>query len=128
MSRKWYFILFLAMFAAEAAILKFFEKNLFIRGFIGDVLAVIFLYALIMSVVKIKKTYVIVFSYLTGIILEIGQYYNFAKIIGMENNKVFTVLFGSCFDWIDIFAYSIGSLMLIIIEILVEKNKKVQKK
>ena len=128
MSRKWYFILFLAMFAAEAAILKFFEKNLFIRGFIGDVLAVIFLYALIMSVVKIKKNYVIVFSYLTGIILEIGQYYNFAKIIGMENNKVFKVLFGAHFDWKDISAYSIGAIIVLIMEILVEKNKKVQKK
>ena len=128
MSRKWYFILFLAMFAAEAAILKFFEKNLFIRGFIGDVLAVIFLYALIMSVVKIKKNYVIVFSYLTGIILEIGQYYNFAKIIGMGNNKVFKVLFGAHFDWKDISAYSIGAIIVLIMEILVEKNKKVQKK
>lgn len=112
MNKKMYLVAAVVLFLAEIAILIFWEKNLFIRGFLGDVLAVIFLYAAIKSAVNIKSNYGICISFAVGVLLEIGQYFNFAKLINMEHNRIFTVAFGTHFDMKDILAYFIGSLIL----------------
>ena len=112
MNKKTYLIAAVILFLAEIAILIFWEKNLFIRGFLGDVLAVLFLYAAIKSIVNIKSSYGIFISFAVGVLLEIGQYFNFAKLINMQDNRIFNVVFGSRFDWKDIVAYFIGTMML----------------
>ena len=123
MKKKTYMISAIMLFLSEIAILMFWEKNLFIRGFVGDVLAVIFLYAVIKSVVNIKILYGAVLSFLVGAVLEIGQYYNFAEKINMQNNRIFTVIFGANFDWKDILAYFIGGLIVIAVEKIITVKK-----
>ncbi len=116
MNKQMYLLAAVVLFLAEIAILIFWEKNLFIRGFLGDVLAVIFLYAAIKSVVNIKSSYGICISFAVGVLLEIGQYFNFAKLINMEHNRIFTVAFGAHFDMKDILAYFIGIMILFVCE------------
>jgi hypothetical protein len=129
MNKKIYMISAFILFLSEIAILLFWKKNLFIRGYIGDVLAVIFLYTLIKSVVNIKVLYGAALSFLVGVLLEIGQYYNFAEKINMQNNKIFTVIFGAHFDWKDILAYFIGGAIVIAVEKTITiKNKNYHKK
>lgn len=116
MKRKHYLIISFFTFTMEIAILKFWSMNSFIRGTLGDIIAVIFLYTIIMGTVKISSRTAVLISIATAVILEFLQYLNFAQLIGMGDNKIFTTLFGSYFDWKDIAAYFIGTGVILICE------------
>ncbi len=121
MNKKIYLSIAVFMFMMEGAILKFWSMNKVIRGTIGDVIAVIFLYSLIMGVIKIERKKAVIISFCTGALLEVLQYMKFAEIIGMGDNRVFTTIFGSNFDWKDIGAYFVGAVVAICCELTATK-------
>ena len=100
---------------------------MFIRGTVGDISAGIILYTLIRGTVKISSRTAVLISIATAVILEFLQYLNFAQLIGMGDNKIFTTLFGSHFDWKDIAAYFIGTGVIIYYEMKAKNLKKLNK-
>ncbi|AFZ03974.1 DUF2809 domain-containing protein [Calothrix sp. PCC 6303] len=116
--KKKYFYLTVLLFIVEVFIAVFIDDN-FIRPFIGDVLVVILLYCFVRAFSNARPLTVALsvlgFSY----IIEVLQYFNFVKVLGLQNNKILSVALGSVFDWKDIIAYTIGVVLVIWLE-----NKK----
>ena len=107
---KRYILITFILFLIEVCIAAF-VKDSFIRPFLGDVLVVLLIFSFLRifyrGEVKMLITGVLIFSF----IIEILQYFQFATILGLENNKIAKIILGSTFDWLDLLAYIIGALV-----------------
>lgn len=118
-----YFIAAIILFFTEV-IIALFAHDAFIRPYFGDFLVVILLYCIGKSFINISviklSVAVLIFSY----IIETLQYFNFVKIIGLENCKIANVILGNSFAWNDIIAYTLGITLVVFIENLRFKKIK----
>jgi len=110
-----YFSLAVVLFLTEVVIELYVHDN-FVRPYIGDLLVVILLYCMVKSVLNtpvfITAISVLLFSYL----IEILQYLNLTKMLGLENSYTAKILLGNYFAWGDILAYTAGILIVLIFE------------
>lgn len=65
--------------------------------------------------------------------IELLQYLEFVKWIGFGNNRYAKVVLGNYFEWADILAYSMGSVVVILAEklflfLVIMKNQTTNKK
>lgn len=113
--RPWYFLIAIVLFIVEI-IIGVFVNDSFIRPYFGDFLVVIFIYCFLKSFwngsVNKLALYVLAFSY----VIEVSQYFKFIRVLGLQNSKAARLILGSSFAWSDIVAYSLGILLVIVIE------------
>jgi hypothetical protein len=110
-----YCALAVSLFIIEVLIALYMHDK-FIRPYAGDFLVVILLYFMVRSVwqapvLKVAIP-VLIFSY----IVETLQYFNFVKMIGLQHSKLANIVIGNHFAWEDIIAYTLGILLVIIVE------------
>jgi hypothetical protein len=109
-----YILLTLLLLIIEITIAVF-VRDQFIRPFFGDFLAVILVYCgLRIFKQNILKTALI--SLLIAYFIEILQYFKFIEITGLIKYKVLAILIGNSFSWLDILAYSLGFVFILLIE------------
>lgn len=112
---KKYFLFTLALLATEVFIAMY-VRDAFVRPYVGDFLVVIFLYCLVKSFLNtpVVKTAagVLLFSYL----VETLQYLKIVNWLGLQNNRIACILIGTSFAWSDIFAYTLGILVVLLLE------------
>ncbi|MDB4918985.1 DUF2809 domain-containing protein [Mucilaginibacter sp.] len=87
-----------------------------IRPYGGDLLVVILIYCLIKSFINAPafKTAcrVLLFSY----IIEVSQYFHLVKLLGLQHSKIAKILLGTSFYFTDLLAYTLGIVLVIIVE------------
>ncbi|MGN6353754.1 MAG: DUF2809 domain-containing protein [Parafilimonas sp.] len=114
-----YFIFFVILLLIEVVIALFAHDN-FIRPFFGDFLVVILIYCFIKSFLNtplvMTAVAVLLFSYL----IEVLQYFNIIKMLGIQNSNLARVVIGTSFEWTDLIAYTLGIGLVI----LLDKNKQ----
>ena len=120
---KRYFYFTLVLFLIEVCI-AIFVNDSFIRPFIGDILVVILIYCFFKVFFNIHSSIIAVSVLTFSCIIEILQYFNFVKILGLQNNQILAVSLGSTFDWKDIIAYVIGFIIILWLEN--KTNRKVK--
>jgi hypothetical protein len=109
-----YILLTLLLLVIEITIAVFVHDQ-FIRPFFGDFLAVIFVYCgLRIFKQNILKTALI--SLLIAYFIEILQYFKFIEITGLIKFKMLAVVIGNSFSWLDMLAYSLGFVFIVLIE------------
>lgn len=100
------------LFLTEVLIAMYVRDN-FIRPYFGDFLVVILMYCFLRTFadlnVNLSVIAVLLFSYL----IEVLQYLNFVEIIGLGNSELARTLIGTSFEWMDIIAYTTGSLAIL---------------
>jgi len=83
-----------------------------IRSFLGDVIAVIFVYSAFRVMFDGNRALLAFAAFLLGVIIELGQY--LAKITGVEiGNRALRIILGATPDWLDVVAYGIGAALII---------------
>lgn len=109
---KEYFGLTAGLFLIEVLIAMYVHDD-FIRPYFGDYLVVILMYYFLRTFtnlgVKTTVLTVLMFSYL----IEVLQYLNFVEWIGLGNSEIARTLIGTSFAWMDIAAYTTGSLAIL---------------
>ena len=110
-----YCALAISLFIIEVLI-ALYMHDAFIRPYAGDFLVVILLYCMVRSIwqdtVLRVAVPVLIFSY----IVETLQYFNFVKLIGLQHSRLANIIIGNHFAWEDIIAYTLGILVVILIE------------
>ena len=115
----------LISFISCALIVAFFEGNLLIRGFVGDVIVIILLYAFIKSFVDVNTKKISIFLFFLSWFIEISQYFKFIEFLGLSNYKIARVVLGTTFDSKDLIAYTIGVIVIYLFDSkLITKIKK----
>lgn len=86
-----------------------------LRGFVGDVLAVAWLYFVFKTVVTARPMPLALAAFGVGCALELGQY--LARLGQWQiANPMLRIVIGSTPDWLDVLAYAIGAAAVVAIE------------
>ncbi len=109
------FIIFTALFLIEVVI-AIFVHDAIIRPFFGDFLAVICLYFLLKTFLKLQNLTLAFISIMLAYTIELLQYFDFLALSGLQKYKIISIVLGSSFDWGDILAYTLGILVLVFLE------------
>lgn len=112
---KNYFFLAVLLFIIEVLIATFLRSG-FIRHYFGDFLVVILLYCLVKSFLNIPVIYAAIGVLLFAYFIELLQYLDFLKRIGLENIRLANVVLGNYFEWADMLAYTLGILFVLAAE------------
>ena len=117
---KKYFLLVLLLFLTEVFIGTYLHDAI-IRPYGGDFLVVILIYCFVKSFlntpVKATALAVLLFSYL----IETLQYFHLVDLLGIKS-KIARIVIGTSFAWIDLLAYTLGILLVLIVEFRLKKS------
>jgi hypothetical protein len=120
---KTYFVITLLLLLIEVLIALYIHDQ-FIRPYVGDFLVVILMYCFVKSFYPgktlITAAGVLLFSYL----IETLQYFNIVQLLGLADSKVANTIIGNYFTWIDILAYTLGIVFVVLAERW--QNKRLQ--
>ena len=120
--RKNYAVLSLVIFCIEVYIAMYVKDGI-IRPYIGDFLVVIFLYCLLRCFIKISILHAAISVFIFATIIEILQYFNWVQWFHLEHNVIARIVMGTSFEWLDILAYALGTVAIIIIEHVIRRKK-----
>lgn len=111
-----YFSLAILSFAACVLIVKLFNENLFIRGFIGDIIVISLIYFFIKIFYSFHALKLTLFTLIIAFTIEFLQYLKLMTFFGLEHNKIARLILGSVFDPYDLIAYTLGAILVYFID------------
>lgn len=118
-----YFILTILIFIVEVLIATIFKDFFWLRAYFGDVLVVVLIYTFIQSIFQLNKTKTIIGVLVFSFCVEFLQYFHFAEILGFGENKIAMIVLGNSFSWIDVLCYTIGAVLVWLIDVKLFKSK-----
>ncbi len=123
--RMLYALLFCGILLIEIMIALFVHDN-FIRPYLGDMLVTVLICCFCSVFIPKRAQLLPVYVFLFATAVELGQYFDIVKILGLENNRFISVLLGRTFSAIDIVCYAIGCLLFFIVNLAVHRNYRPQ--
>ena len=90
-------------------------KGGFVRHYLGDVLAVILLYALARAIFSVPPSNLPLKIFAFAAALELAQYLGAVQILGIEN-KILKIMIGGTFDLADLLCYAVGCILVDVYE------------
>lgn len=97
-------------------VIALFVHDRFIRPYIGDVLVTILLCCLCRVVIPKGVRLLPVYVFLFAVAVEIAQYFDFVKLLGLENSVFLSTIIGRSFSVWDIVCYAAGCLVFFGVE------------
>ena len=110
-----YGILFLAILATEVFIALYIRDD-FIRPYVGDMLVTVLICCFVRLFIPEKFRFVPLFVFLFSALVETGQYFDFVKLLGLDNNVLISTLLGRTFSVADIICYGIGCAIFALLD------------
>ena len=118
--RLGYAIAFVLLLTVEILI-ALFVRDAFIRPYGGDVLVTLLLCCMARSIVPKKFRWLPFGVFLFSVLVEVGQYFDFATLLGLSQNPVLRIALGSSFSVADILCYALGCLGFCLLEKLLAR-------
>ena len=112
---KIYFFLVILIFAIEIYI-GMYVKDSFVRPYLGDFLVVILIYCFLKSFWKETPLKVALFVLIFSFVVEFLQYFNIVEALGLQENKLASIIIGTSFAYEDLAAYFLGIATVLIVE------------
>lgn len=84
----------------------------FVRPYVGDALVVIVIYAFVRIFIPEKVKLLPFWIFIFAVAVEILQWFHIVDILGLTDNRFFSVLIGGVFDAKDILCYGVGCILL----------------
>ena len=94
-------------------LIALFANDTFIRPIVGDYLAVILLFYLFATFLKISKYKIALMALLISYLIEGLQYIHILELLHLDNIKILNILLGNSFSWTDMLAYTLGALTVL---------------
>jgi len=110
------------VFIIEVLIATVWSHHPWLRGFVGDVLAVVWVYFLLKTVIKAETPGLALSALAVGCLVELAQYV--AAVNGWHvQNRVLRIVLGSVADWMDVVAYVVGFLLVLALESFLTRRR-----
>lgn len=103
-------------------LIALFVRDRLIRPYVGDVLVVVLIYTFLRILFPEKPRLLPLYVFLFAALVESLQAMNIVRILGLQNNRFFSILIGTTFDWKDIACYGVGCVLLGVWEIWLWKT------
>ena len=110
-----YFIFTILLLISEVLIALFVDDEI-IRPYVGDVLVVILLYCFSRSFLDLPVITTAILVLLFSYLIETLQYFNVVRRLGLEHSRLANTVIGNYFTWVDILAYTLGFLVVLVVE------------
>ena len=93
-------------------LIALFAQDKFIRPYVGDMLVVVLIYTFlrIIFLESLRLLPLYVFLFAAGV--ETLQGIRIVELLGLQDNRFFSVLIGTTFDWKDLVCYGVGCVLL----------------
>jgi uncharacterized membrane protein (DUF485 family) len=117
-----YFLLAIILFGVEVIIAAYVHDP-WIRPFGGDFLVVILLYTFIKSFLNTPVTPTAIVTLIIAYSIETGQYFQLIYRLGWGQSAIARNILGTNFAWGDILAYTLGIVVVILVEQVRRKRK-----
>lgn len=108
--RLTYTFAFLLLLLTEILIALFVRDD-FIRPYVGDVLVTVLICCFLRMIfprgVRALPIYVFIFA----AVVEILQYFDVVKLLGLESNRLLSIMIGRTFSFTDLICYAVGCLL-----------------
>ena len=86
-------------------------RDNFIRPYVGDVLVVILIACFLRVLVPVGWRFLPLGVFLFAAAVEIGQYFDYASLLGLGEDPFFRTLLGSTFSAKDLLCYAVGCIL-----------------
>lgn len=114
-----YGILFLVILITEICIALFVRDN-FIRPYVGDMLVTVLICCFMRVVFPVKVKAMPVYVFLFSALVEIGQYFDFVKLLGLDDNLFISTLLGRTFSFADLICYAVGCAAFAVFDYIIK--------
>lgn len=121
-----YAIITIILLTIEVLIALFIHDD-FVRPYIGDVLVVMVIYSFIRIFVPERVRMLPSYILCLAVLVEILQYFRIVELLGLQDNRFFSVLIGSVFDMKDIICYALGCTLIVIGQMVYKRSCKSKK-
>ena len=113
----------LALFAVLVVIALYVHDG-FIRPFLGDVLVVVWMFAVVRTWLVIDSGKLVIALVCFAWLVELGQYLQLVETLGLERYRLARIVLGSTFDWMDLLAYTLGGALIVVMSLVATRGKK----
>lgn len=113
-----YLIAAIVLFGIEVVI-ALFVRDGFVRPYVGDVLAVLLVYAALRAATPLTLGSALATTLAIAVLIEIAQAAKLLSVMGLGDNGLARIVFGGSFDWLDLLAYGAGGVVIVLIELCV---------
>lgn len=121
---KKYFVFTAILFVIELLI-ALFVRDSFVRPYLGDYLVVFLIYCAVRTILDAPVINVAIGVLLFAYAVEVLQYFQIVNKLGLQNNTIAKTVIGYGFEWIDLVAYTLGILTILILErVILNRRKK----
>jgi Protein of unknown function (DUF2809) len=120
-ARGIYALAALAIFAIEVVI-ALFVRDAFVRPYVGDLLAVILVYAALRAATPLNLASAVVATLSIALTIEIAQAFDLLGKLGLGGNEVAQIVLGGAFDVLDVLAYACGVVLIFVTEAMGKKR------
>jgi Protein of unknown function (DUF2809) len=110
-----YAIAFAVLLLVETLIALFVQDS-FVRPYLGDSLAVVALYCLLLAFLAISRRGALVGAFVFACCLEVGQALRLVERLGLSDNRVMRVVLGTHYSTLDLVAYAGGVVLVLVLE------------
>jgi len=117
-----YLLVTIVLFLMELLI-ALFVRDSFIRPYVGDMLVVVLIYTFLRIIFPEKPRLLPLYVFLFAAGVEALQGIRIVDLLGLQDNRFFSVLIGTTFDWKDIVCYGVGCALLGVWEIYLWRKK-----
>lgn len=111
--RPGYLIAFTLLFIIEVLI-ALYVRDSFVRPYGGDVLVVLLVYFFVRILYRGSQRLLPFYVFLFALTIEILQWFNITKLLGISQGSILGIALGSSFAWLDIVCYLVGMLIIYI--------------
>jgi len=106
----------LFLFVVEVLI-ALFVRDQFVRPYLGGVLAVMLVYAVLRAATPLGMAQALVAALAIALVIDLAQALNLLGALGLADNQLARVVFGGAFDMMDMAAYVAGAAAVLAIEV-----------
>ncbi len=110
-----YVVIFAMLLLVEIGI-ALFVRDRFVRPYLGDVLVTVLLCCLCRAVIPKGVTALPIYVFLFASLVEVAQYFDIVKLLGLESNALISTIMGRSFSFLDLICYGVGCFVFWIAE------------
>lgn len=118
-----YAVATIIIFLIELLIALFVQDN-FIRPYVGDMLVVVLIYTCLRIFLPEKPRILPLYVFFFAALVEGLQAIKLVELLGLADNRFFSILIGTTFDSKDIICYGVGCVLCGLWEVLLWKYRK----
>ncbi len=110
-----FFLFAFVLFVIEVLIALFVHDG-FVRPYVGDYLVVMLMYCAVRTFIKAAPLKIAIGVLLFSFFIEVLQYFKIVDRLGLAGNEFAKTMIGYGFSWLDILAYTLGFITVLVLE------------